>query len=104
MMTVTALGYFTKFDTKWRWVVKFTPRPLYPRGKNPDNYSIGSCVGLSVGLVVLEKIKMVSTSNRTPIRPAVPVVIPTVPNRLRSNNNNNNNNNNNKEPENLSKY
>jgi hypothetical protein len=21
--------------TKWRWVVSFTPRPLYPQGKNP---------------------------------------------------------------------
>jgi hypothetical protein len=21
-------------DTKWRWVLSFTPRPLYPQGKN----------------------------------------------------------------------
>jgi hypothetical protein len=21
--------------TKWRWVVSFTPRPLYPQGKSP---------------------------------------------------------------------
>jgi hypothetical protein len=21
--------------TRWRWVVSFTPRPLYPRGKSP---------------------------------------------------------------------
>jgi len=21
-------------DTTWRWVVSFTPRPLYPQGKN----------------------------------------------------------------------
>jgi hypothetical protein len=23
-------------DTKWRWVVSFTPRPLYSQGKNPS--------------------------------------------------------------------
>jgi hypothetical protein len=21
--------------TRWRWMVSFTPRPLYPQGKNP---------------------------------------------------------------------
>jgi len=83
-------------------MVKFTPRPIYPRGKNPDTHSIGCCVGPNVGMVVLEKIKIVSTGNRTPILPAVPVAKPTVPNRLC--NDDNNNNNNNKEPENLSKY
>jgi hypothetical protein len=23
--------------TRWRWVVSFTPRPLYPQGKSPYN-------------------------------------------------------------------
>jgi hypothetical protein len=23
-------------DTRWRWIVSFTPRPLYPRGKRPS--------------------------------------------------------------------
>jgi hypothetical protein len=26
---------FLDLGTKWRGVVSFTPRPLYPRGKNP---------------------------------------------------------------------
>jgi len=29
----TALSIL-KLDTGWRWVVSFTPRPLYPRGKS----------------------------------------------------------------------
>jgi hypothetical protein len=24
------------FGTRWRWVVSFTSRPLYPQGKNPS--------------------------------------------------------------------
>jgi hypothetical protein len=27
--------YFLDLGTSWRWVVSFTPRPLYPRGKSP---------------------------------------------------------------------
>jgi hypothetical protein len=26
---------FLDLSTNWRWVVRFTPQPLYPRGKNP---------------------------------------------------------------------
>jgi hypothetical protein len=27
--------HFLDLGTSWRWVVSFTPRPLYPRGKRP---------------------------------------------------------------------
>jgi hypothetical protein len=27
--------------TRWRWVVSFTPRPLYPRGESTGTYWIG---------------------------------------------------------------
>jgi hypothetical protein len=27
--------HFLDLGTNWRWVVNFTPRPLYPRGKSP---------------------------------------------------------------------
>jgi hypothetical protein len=37
-------------NTRWRWVVNFTLRPLYPRRKNPGTHWIGSWVGLRVGL------------------------------------------------------
>jgi len=30
------------FGTRWRWVVSFTIRPLYPQGKNPWYYCIGA--------------------------------------------------------------
>jgi hypothetical protein len=30
--------------TRWRWVVNFTPRPLYPREKAPCTHWIGSFV------------------------------------------------------------
>jgi hypothetical protein len=29
------LHSFFDLGTRWRWVVSFTPRPLYPQGKNP---------------------------------------------------------------------
>jgi hypothetical protein len=29
------LHAFFDLGTRWRWVVSFTPRPLYPPGKNP---------------------------------------------------------------------
>jgi hypothetical protein len=28
-------AHFLGLGTSWRWVVRFTPRPLYPRGKSP---------------------------------------------------------------------
>jgi hypothetical protein len=31
--------HFLDLGTSWRWVVNFTPRPLYPRGKSP-RYSL----------------------------------------------------------------
>jgi hypothetical protein len=32
-------------STRWRWVVSFTPRPLYPRGREPGTHWIGGWVG-----------------------------------------------------------
>jgi hypothetical protein len=29
------LHSFFDLGTRWRWVVSFTPRPLYPQGKSP---------------------------------------------------------------------
>jgi hypothetical protein len=37
-------------DQRWRWVVKFTPPPLYPRGRATSTKLIGSFVDPSVGL------------------------------------------------------
>jgi hypothetical protein len=35
--------------TRWRWVVSFTSRPLYLRGKNLDTHLIEGWVGLRAG-------------------------------------------------------
>jgi hypothetical protein len=29
-------SHFLDLGTSWRWVVNFTPRPLYPQGKSPQ--------------------------------------------------------------------
>jgi hypothetical protein len=42
--------FFLDLGSKWRWVVRFTPRPLYPRGKNPGIHWIGGWVGPRAGL------------------------------------------------------
>jgi hypothetical protein len=35
---------FLHLDNSWRWLVSFTPRPLYPRWKNP-RYSLDRRLG-----------------------------------------------------------
>jgi hypothetical protein len=39
----------------WRWVVSFTPLPLYPRGKSPGVHLIRGWVGSRAGLDAVEK-------------------------------------------------
>jgi hypothetical protein len=34
-------SHFLDLDTSWRWVVSFTPLPLYTRGKSPGTHWIG---------------------------------------------------------------
>jgi hypothetical protein len=34
-------SHFLDLGTSWRWVVNFTPWPLYPRGKSPGTHWIG---------------------------------------------------------------
>jgi hypothetical protein len=45
------------FGTRWRWVVSFTPRPIYPRERTPGTHWIGVWVGPRAGLdsVVMKK-------------------------------------------------
>jgi hypothetical protein len=33
--------HFLDLGTSWRWVVSFTPRPLYPRARDPSTHCIG---------------------------------------------------------------
>jgi hypothetical protein len=53
---------YPHFDlgTSWRWVVSFTPRPLYPRGKSPGTHWMGCWVDPRAGLDDLEKRKFLT--------------------------------------------
>jgi hypothetical protein len=61
----------TDLGTRWRWVVNFTPRPLYPQGKAPGTHWIGGWVGLRAVLDTVLKRKIPSPRRgsklRTPI-------------------------------------
>jgi hypothetical protein len=52
--------YFLDLGTSWRWVVSFTSRPLYPRGKAPGTHSIGSWVDPRAGVDDVEKRKFLT--------------------------------------------
>jgi hypothetical protein len=39
----------------WRWVVSFTPQPLYPTERAPGTHCIGGWVGPRVGLDGVEE-------------------------------------------------
>jgi hypothetical protein len=75
------LDSFFDLGTRWRWVVSFTPRPLYHHGKAPDTHWIGGWVGPRSSLDTCRREKFPSTAGiRTPIiRSSSPqsVAIPT---------------------------
>jgi hypothetical protein len=45
-------------STWWRWIVRFTPRPLYPGEIPPSSQWIGGWVGPRAGLNAVEKRKI----------------------------------------------
>jgi hypothetical protein len=59
--------------TRWRWVVSFTPRPLYPRGNPPPPFLgthwIGGWVCLRAGLDHVEKRTILQCRESNPGRP-----------------------------------
>jgi hypothetical protein len=60
--------------TKWRWVVRFTPRPLYPQGKSPGTHWIGGVVGPRAVLDTVVKRKIPSPRRESNSR--IPIVQP----------------------------
>jgi hypothetical protein len=62
--------------TRWRWVVSFTPRPLYPQGKrrNSVTHWLGGCVGPRSILDTVEKKIILTTRRET--NPRTPIVQP----------------------------
>jgi hypothetical protein len=57
--------------SRWRWVISFTPRPLYPQGKSPGTHWIGGWVAPRAVLGAVVKRKIPSprreSNPRTPI-------------------------------------
>jgi hypothetical protein len=55
--------------TRWRWVISFTSRSLYPQGKTPGTHWIGSWVGSTAGMdaVVRRKIPSPYRDSNPPI-------------------------------------
>jgi hypothetical protein len=49
--------HFLDLDTSWRWVVSFTPLPLYPRERAPGTHFIGGWVEPRAGMDDMEKWK-----------------------------------------------
>jgi hypothetical protein len=50
-------SHFIDLGTSWRWVVNFTPRPLYSRGWYPGTHCIGGWVDPRASLDDMEKWK-----------------------------------------------
>jgi hypothetical protein len=67
--------HILNLGTRWRWVVIFTLRPLYLRGKNPGALWIGGWVGPRAGLAVVMKRKIMAFRDSNPGRPALNLVI-----------------------------
>jgi hypothetical protein len=75
--------HFLELGTSWRWVVNFTPRPLYPRERAPGARWIEGWVDLRASLDDLEKRN--PTGTQTQIRRPSSlwlVAIPTTLSRL----------------------
>jgi len=50
---------------RWRWLVSFTPQPLYPREKNAGTYWIEDWVGSGAGLDAVAKGKIPNPSRES---------------------------------------
>jgi hypothetical protein len=51
-------AHFLHLGTSWRWVVSFTPQPLYPRERAPVTHWIGGWVDPRAGVDGFEKRKL----------------------------------------------
>jgi hypothetical protein len=52
--------HFLDIGSSWKWVISFTPLPLYPREGAPCTHCIGSWADLRVGLDDIENRKFLS--------------------------------------------
>jgi hypothetical protein len=58
--------HFLDLGTSWRWVVSFTPRPLYPRERALGIHCIGGWVDPRAGLDHMEKWKFLTPPGLEP--------------------------------------
>jgi len=71
-MRIGEWRYIRDLHTRWRWVVSFTHRPLYPREWVPGTHWVGRGVGPIAGVDAVIKRKIPSpcrASNPTTIQP-----------------------------------
>jgi hypothetical protein len=52
--------HFLDLGISWRWVVSFTPQPLYPQGKIPGTHWIGGWVDPRAGMDDVKKRKFLT--------------------------------------------
>jgi hypothetical protein len=62
---------FFDLGTRWRWVVIFTPRPLYPQGRAPGTHWIGGWVSPRAVLDAVVKRKIPSPRRESNPRTAI---------------------------------
>jgi hypothetical protein len=67
------LPSFLDLGTRWRWVVSFTPQPLYPKERTPGTQWIGGWVGPRA---VLDAVKRKIPSPRRQSNPRTPIIQP----------------------------
>jgi hypothetical protein len=73
---IAPLHSFFDLGTRWRWVISFTPQPLYPQGKSPSTHWIGGWVGPRVVLEAVVKRKIPSPAPLLESNPRTPIVQP----------------------------
>jgi hypothetical protein len=60
-------SHILELGTRWRWVVSFIPRPLYPRERAPGNHWIGGWVGPRAVLNTAMVKRTIPSQESTPI-------------------------------------
>jgi hypothetical protein len=65
-MTIGIALCILNLGSRWRWLVSFTLRPLYPRGKNSGTHWIGGWVCPRAGLDDVAKRKILSCRESKP--------------------------------------
>jgi hypothetical protein len=55
VLSLATASRILNLDTRWRWLVSFTPRPFYPEERSPDVHCILKCVISWTGLGIVKR-------------------------------------------------